>query len=462
MKKRLIAILLCGVMALGFGGCGTKKVKKEYKEEVPVYTTDKEFYLGMWIGVPTQINGTPMSDKKYDDNFRYIKEAGFNYIEGGYGEISVKANQRALAAAEKYDLNMLVWDSTIKAELLNAGKEDEDAIRQVKYLSEQRYDSYKSFAGLKIVDEPLYSQISGYSIAKRRFDAVYGEDTDKVFYMNLLPVIAGMEAVTADYKEYIREYVRKINTDYVSYDHYPLKADIRGNPILVTDFLYNMELVKTAAPDKKMYTFLQSIGYGGGSNRSLTSVADATFQTYSFLAFGGEGIQWFCYGSPPENDGATQFEEGCIDRNGNLTPTYDYVKQANLEIRGLEHIYNNFDWQGVMTTIGSQNKTGGENANFNYLYDSLIKSHDRISSIKATQDTLTGVFKDAEGRDGFMVVNFTEPSLKLKNEVQISFKEASRAIVVKNGVEEVIDTDENDVLKFTMNEGEGYFIIPLK
>ena len=443
-------------------GCtvsGKKKPQKEYIDEVPVYSSEEDYFIGMWIGVPNSINNVTLSDEKFDEHFRYMKEAGFNYIEGGYGETSFTYNQRALAVAEKYGLNMIVYDADILNMLMNAGMNDEAAIREVRRYSEQRYDGYDSFAGLKIRDEPLYSEIAQYSVAKNRFDAVYGDG--KMFYMNLLPEIAGPDAVTKDYLEYIKEYVRRINTDFVCYDHYPLVKSVKGQNQLVSDFLNNMNRVRQAAPDKKMYTFLQAIEYGG-NHRGLESAADATFQAYSFMAFGGEGIQWFCYWSPPANDGATNFGYGCVDRNGNLTPTYDYVKAANLEIRSFQHIYNSFDWKGVMTTIGSQNNTGGENANFNYLRKTALKTHERIKSLKASQDTLTGVFKDAEGRDGFMVVNFTEPSLKLKNEVEIAFNEVSRAIVVKNGKQEVIDTDENDVLRFTMNEGEGYFIIPLR
>jgi hypothetical protein len=320
-----------------------------------------------------------------------------------------------------------------------------------------KYMEYDSFGGLRIRDEPAINQIADYSLAKERFDKVFG---DRVFYMNLLPVIAGANVISNNYQDYIREYINEINTPYVSYDHYPLKQDARGNNFVLENFLFNMEQVIEVAGDKEVWTFLQSIGYGL-SNRSLTSVADATFQAYSFLAYGGDGIQWFCYWSPPGFDGATTFQEGCIDRNGNTTPAYDYVKAANLEIRGLEDIYMNFDWQGVMPIIGTDNDEGGDNANFSYLQYKVSNKHDRIKSIKTQQDTLTGVFKDAEGRDGFMIVNFTEPSLNLKNKVDIQFNNATRAIVVKKGVQTVVDTVDGK-LSFTMDAGEGYFVIPLK
>lgn len=458
MKKKLLAAVLL-VTILLCPTCGCKK-QKVYGEEIPVYTSDKVFHIGMWVGIPDRwplVNPTKiLTDEEFEDQFRLMKEAGFSQAENGYGQNSVEQNKRALAAAEKAGIGMRVYDAEIFSLLYNSSLEEDQIELRLRQYSE-RYTGYKSFTGIKVADEPSYDMIKDFKKGKEIFDKVFGDEI--MYHFNLNPVVAASTVVTTDYREYIREYVRQINTPYVSYDHYVLVRDIKGNPKTLSTFLYNMEAVKMAAPDKEMYTFLQSTRHG--ACRELESVADATFQTYSFLAFGGAGIDWFCYGLLPENDGATNFWDSLIGRDFKPTPTYDYVKTANLEIRAFEHIYHNFDWKGVMTTIGTENETGGENANFNMLSDSLISSHDRIKAIKASQDTLTGVFKDGEGRDGFMIVNFTEPGDKLKDKVEIEFNDSSRAIVVKKGVQQIVDTDGGK-LSFTMNEGEGYFVIPLK
>ena len=456
-KKRIVPLLLATTTMLSMAACGGGG-GTQYGEDVPTYTSDKEFYIGMWVGVPNSMKtydpdtgnvideGRPLTDEEFDNHYKLIKEAGFNYATSGYGEASIAYNKRALAAAQKYGLKQYITDFEINSWLMNDVKEEEEIEAKLEQLAAQ-YTSYESFAGLHIKDEPAIYQIADYSDAKKRFDKVFG---DRTFYMNLFPIIAGSNVLGPDYKEYIKEYTKEINTPYVSYDHYPLKSSSRGNYIL-ENFLWNMQLVKEAAPDKEIWTFLQSTGYGA-TNRELTSVADATFQVYSFLAYGGNGIQWFCYWSPPPFDGATTFKDACIDRDGNPTKNYDYVKQANLEIRGLEDIYHNFTWKGVMPVIGSKNDNGGENNSFNYLSTFVQNSHSRISSIKTEQDTLVGVFKDNEGRDGFMIVNYTEPSAKLKSKVDLTLNDCTRAIVVKNGKQEVIDC-VNGVLSFTMNEG---------
>ena len=462
MKKRWLSLLLASLtLGVGVACDGTAN----YEEKAPTYASDKEFYIGMWVGVPSvlktydedgRVIGTsaPLTEADYDNHYKLIFEAGFNYVEPGLNEFSEAYNIQILKAAQKYNLNQYLNDYEIRSLLLDTTQDEATVETKLNNLA-AKYMAYDSFAGLKITDEPSFDRIASYSIGKQRFDKVFGED--KIFYINLLPVIAGPLAVTANYQDYIREYVEKIGTHYVSYDYYPLKTNAKEENYVLEHFLYNMEQVKAAAPDKKIWTFLQSIKYSP-DNRTLTSVADATFQVYSFLAYGGEGIQWFTYWSPRPRVGSENFGEGCIGRNGEKTEIYDYVKTANLELRSLEDIYFNFDWKGVMTTIGSEGE-GGWDYNFASLRNT-IENHERIS-IEAQRATLTGVFKDKKGRDGFMIVNFTEPSAKLKNKVELTLKNTSRAIVVKKGVQDVVDVN-NGKLSFTMDEGEGYFVIPLR
>jgi hypothetical protein len=209
--------------------------------------------------------------------------------------------------------------------------------------------------------------------------------------------------------------------------------------------------VQLEANGRDMWTFLQALKFGS-RNRALTSVADATFQAYSFLAFGGKGIHWFCYFTPPPH--TESFGEGCIGWDGEPTAVYDYVKTANLEIRNLEDTYLNFDWKGFMLSGNSENfelVTGRKG---------YMDKHSRIKSFSSDQSTLTGVFKDGEGRDGFMIVNFTEPSNKTADNLSITFNNATGALIYKKGQPEVVGL-KNGKLDIVLEAGEGYFVIPL-
>lgn len=476
MKKIMLFVLTFAMLFAVFGCADNGGGTIPWTEEEPTYTSDREFMIGMWVGVPNSIreydpdtgeviegSEKRISDEDFLQYYRDIADSGISMAYPGYGESSQDYNTRALNAAKEVGIKQLISDPNVTALLMNDMLSEEEIISQIEEAAAY-YKDHEAFAGLMIRDEPALNEIGAYQYAKEIFDKVF---PGKIFYINLLPVIASVSALGPDYSAYIKEYVEKIGTDFVSYDHYPLMSS-GSRDYVISNFLYNMDLVKRTAPDKEMWTFLQSIGFN--SNRELVRTADATFQAYSFLAFGGTGIQWFCYWSPPAFDGATHFKEGMIARDGSKTETYEFVKTANMELRGLEDIYFNFDWKGVMTEIGSENNTGGENEAFNFLTATKMNSHDRVYEMNCQQDTLVGVFEDGEGRDGFMVVNYTAPEAELSNKVELVFKDCARAIVVKKGVKTIVNATEVKgegskqlgKISFEMQSGEGYFVIPLK
>ena len=113
-----------------------------------------------------------------------------------------------------------------------------------------------------------------------------------------------------------------------------------------------------------------------------------------------------------------------------------------------------------MTKVGRENAMG-ENDNFEYVSSYVMKSHPRIERYTAEQDTLIGVFKDKQGEDGFMVVNFTDPAKNLSDMVELTFKDTAYAVVIIDGQLTTIKLN-NGVLKLKLDSGDGAFVIPLK
>jgi hypothetical protein len=440
-------------------------VKPEYENG------DKAYTVGMWIGVPDmmyqydpvtgnriQDSGVVITEADFLNYYRDIANSGINLAFPGYGEKSGAYNIRALTAAKEVGIKQLIEDATLKTRLFEAyeliaeGIKTEAAIVAEVSAIIAPYLACESLAGFMIMDEPsvlLYDQLG---CAQRIMAAAA---PDKLFYVNLFPVIAGATQTKAqNYTEYINGYLDKVKTPYISYDHYPLKSSGLSGTALEDTFLYNMDIVKRAAGrDRDVWTFLQSIDYGA-SNRPLNSKADAGFQAYSFLAYGGKGIEWFCYWSPPTFDGATNFGTGMVGRDGVKSAAYDYVSAINKEILNFDHIYLDFEWQGVMI-----NDVYGGEGNFEYIAENALTSHRSLKGITSADDVLIGVFKDSKDRDGFMAVNFTDPGKNTSNEVTLDISGYSNAIIIKNG-NETTAAIKKGKLSFTMASGEGYFVIP--
>ncbi len=464
------------LLTFGFAGCAEETVTP------PTYTSDEQYEIGMWVGISDKlvtydedgqkVSSRMLTDEEFLEKYREIAEAGFNIAFPGYDVMNDGGsyNLKALAAAKEVGIKHVIADGRLKTTLLQAKtlvdsgvKTEAEMVADVKEIIKPYVESEYASAlyGFMIQDEPDASKFDSLGFAEKIFEQAA---PGLMFYVNLFPVIAGGVQLsgTSDpipYDSYLSQYFSKIKTDYVSYDHYPL-YDSGAGTSLEASFLYNMDLMKTKIRDegesRRLWTFLQSIQFGA-RNRPLSSKADATFQAYSFLAYGGDGIQWFCYACPPQNDGATYFgNNALVDRNYEKTATYDYVKSTNKDIQAMMPYYKNFEWKGVMLS-----SVYDDSENFAYLENSenILPTNKTLKKLESTEDAFTGVFEDKDGRQGFLVVNFTDPGKKMTNTVTMTLENASHAIVVKNG-ESTVEKVNGGKLTLTMAEGEGDFVIP--
>lgn len=482
MLKKLLSLCLVAIMCFAGIGCGSDGAK-----DAPQYSSDEKFDIGMWVGVSdsyTIYDGEQntgrvykLTEEEFLEKYREIASAGFtvafpgyNVMHDGGGPVEGSYNMKALKAASEVGISHIIADRNVKSVLMGAKsavergmKTEEQVVADVKALIEPYTESEYGDAlyGFFVCDEPSENEFEDIGFAERIFKQAA---PDLMFYVNLFPVIAGGTQLSGTsgsitYDQYINSWLEKVDTDYLSYDHYPLYSD-GVNYSLEPSFLYNMDYLQTAlreeGKDRTFWTFLQSISYGA-KNRPLESKADATFQMYSFLAYGGDGVQWFCYSCPPPADGATKFgENALLDRSYNKTVTYDYVSAANNEVQALMKYYKNFEWQGVaLSSVYDDGK------NFGYLDNSknIIDSTETFKGITSMEDAFTGIFKDKEGREGYMVVNFTDPAMNRKNEVTLNIEGKKSAIVVKNGKESIQKISKGK-LKLKMEPGEGFFVIP--
>ncbi len=119
--------------------------------------------------------------------------------------------------------------------------------------------------------------------------------------------------------------------------------------------------------------------------------------------------------------------------------------------------YKNFDWKGIILS-----KVYDDTDNFEYLSNSknVLQSSKTLKSFTSEEDAFTGVFEDANGNEGFLAVNFTDPAKNLTNKVTMTFEKGySNAIVVRNG-KESIEKVKSDSLTIDLAAGEGAFVIP--
>lgn len=135
------------------------------------------------------------------------------------------------------------------------------------------------------------------------------------------------------------------------------------------------------------------------------------------MAYGFKGISAFMYNAAARPDGS--WGEGLV--NGDkINPEYYYAKEANEEVLKFDHVYLSFDYLGTMPVQAS---SGTSCPAFMMLRHKLDEV-DGIETVVAEQPALVGSFRDKEDNNGYMIVNYTEPSDGISNTVTVNFEKA--------------------------------------
>lgn len=141
--------------------------------------------------------------------------------------------------------------------------------------------------------------------------------------------------------------------------------------------------------------------------------------------------------------------DGTIEK----TATYDAVKAMNWEIRKFDHVLLDFDWQGTMAVTPENH---ADSDAFSYVSDTYEDG--RITTATATQEAIIGCMEDENGRNGYMIVNATDPGSNKSNTVTVQFTDATKATAYINGeATEITLTDGS--YTFTLSSGQGVFVV---
>ncbi len=439
----------------------------------PIYQTD-EYIPIIAYSTPSNPNWDGMSGN-YDgityESYKYIKDAGFTGLqplrEGFAKGVTVsdnivlwhnKAEEDALKAmniCQQLGLTYMVRDwsfygitkSSIFQNALDSGKTMEQVFEYM-FRADNACLSHPNYAGHYMEDEPNVLQIERLvPMIKKYKELVPGKDC----FVNLLPMYATDEQLGVNesqgYEYYIDYYCSRIGKDlgYICYDAYPY-----GRYGVERTYLRNFEIVAERAKANQL-DFRMYIQAGGinGTAGDYNGPQYYRHQMYSAMAYGVKYFIYFVYASFSEES-----NQALIDADGNPTERYYGAQLVNNEIHALEDVFLSFDWQYSMFRNGNDQTPNLEAK----LLKNAKTSHPRIASYSVTQDTLTGCFKDGEGRDGFMFVNYADPAKGLNDRITVKFNDARKILVYDKGEEKIIDGNSYN---FNLGAGEGRFVIPL-
>lgn len=444
-KKSALTVALAVVTALSLVGC---KDNSNAEDKLPEYENDRYMWIGGW---------DPPINTEAD--YKLAAEMGLThmFIDGVMAKRGTPEFTQQLINCEKAGIKAIVGMDT---SLANADKVE---------LDETDYSVYPAVDMINVWDEPYENVFPDVAERIERLNEIYaGKDVTLFVNGDMYHAKSPNQLdETYNYASMLyNDVLSKINgRKILSTDIYPLLSSPDGNSIQ-TDWLYNMSCYADLAKEHRadgaeFHMFIQNYSSSGAlvNQREITDKSELLYQVYTDMCFGVKGFTWFTY-----RQSFLNFGGGCVQNDVSCKPTkyYQMAKEVNEEISAFDHVYLNFEWEGIMGLKGTVNTADDpEYENQAFGFHTELEKLACAKSVSATQDTLIGEFKDKDGRAGLMVTNFTDPTDDQKDIVSFEFNDANRAIVYRGGERKIYEVKNNKV-DFKLNPGEGIFVIPVK
>ena len=244
--------------------------------------------------------------------------------------------------------------------------------------------------GFFLRDEPNAALMPGLGrVASLLLEAL----PEKWPYVNLYPNYSRSTLLGApDYETYLRRFVESVRPPFISWDNYSvIEGEMRDR------FYTNLELVRRQSLESKI-PFWNIILANTLFNYMEPSDATFSLQVYSTLAYGGRGIEYYTYYTPP----AHNYRLGAIDQFGNRTATWDMLRRINYQIHALAPTMIRLHSTGVYHSpdVPPQGHPLSESR---LVQDVQVSTSDLLHPTPCR--FLLGEFEDAQGRPYLILVN---------------------------------------------------------
>jgi len=316
-----------------------------------------------------------------------IRECGFNLA----GFVSPDGLDQVREAG----LKCLVRDPSVHVGNEEAKLDRAEIDKRVEALV-KRVGEHPAVYGYYLRDEPGAEQFPGLAAWA---DSFRKADPDALAYINLFPNYASPAQMnTATYDDYLETYIKRVDPKFISYDHYALMDDgtLRGG------YFQNLEAMRAAALRHDL-PFWNIVLSNSHFHYAEPSEAGFRFQLYTTLAYGARGISYFTYFSPHSGN----YRLAPIDQFGHKTPTWEMLRNVNLQLLQLAPTYVQLKSVNVFHHPNLPEGCRG------------IDTSKYLESVNG-DDLLVGEFEGPEGQPFVMVVN---KSLHISTSFAIKFKD---------------------------------------
>ncbi|MCK5852135.1 hypothetical protein KAH27_03810 [bacterium] len=259
-------------------------------------------------------------------------DAGIDFIIPLGPPKSKEENISLLNIAHKANIKMFISDKRCSLVFMDGYSDivvNEDTVNNVA----NDYRDYPALFAYDIMDEPACKHFEELGKTVELFKKY---DSYNLAFINLFPGYVFPETLgTLTFEEYVTKYIEVVKPSVFCYDHYPIRVEKSGKGCFSSFCMDNadsgwyddLEIVRRETRKAKIpfWMFIQSTGIK--NYLRIPKRTEILWQANTALAYGARGILWFCYWTP---DSATEpYLYAMIDKGGNRTELYDYVRKEN-------------------------------------------------------------------------------------------------------------------------------------
>ncbi|MAE67837.1 MAG: hypothetical protein CMJ18_26585 [Phycisphaeraceae bacterium] len=351
----LAAVLLLGIVP-------TARAGFPYTDRYEAWSADREFPLGAWHSgenpVPT-LTPSQRIDRYLNAGLnQFVAVDAFNN-NGNLQQAALDGLESQLIATtgNSYQQNIL------HAESIGSGP-----------------------TAVSVFDEPVDAEIADVA---SRITWAQQQTQIGVPHAEAPLIYANLSALSID----IDDYLNSTTTDVLSYDRYPLFLDGTTD----AHYFAEMDLVRRAALQHNLPMWMIQQAWsresGGGQMLRIPSPSDMRFQAFSFMGYGGLGINYFVYLF-------SSFPDAIIDFDINQpTGVYDSIRDMAPEIRALGRALRMLRPQGDVEYFGDAI------TEFDGVTPFVSTAARRLFNVESVDSGQVSFFVDEAGEEYFMLVN---------------------------------------------------------
>lgn len=473
------------------------------------FLTEHEGIIVAAFCSPSYVQTENAPNAMTEENYRALKAAGVDLLMG-HNEIFSSSMEKyafdSLALCEKTGLKYLAFDELheafysighercpwVKRKLWTENSpEEKEEILNAYEKSLSRYMQSKTCVGVKFYDEIGLICLDGIAEAKKRFDANY---PDKLFFINQLGYnvedwgyvygiqgsclpkeeqdavhLPEMPELTTDYKVKLKRWgifvdkvLDRLDLPILTQDTYPMMT-FCSELNTVHRALYDMSSYLATVKKRRgipVGNFIQDGRWEDTDRGEMLTRAEFDLQVNVLVAYGMDMILLYTGCCPTECRNSIG-NVGLIDKHGKFSPSYDYMRSINRQLRAVDKDLRSAEFIGMMAAgeFKSLQSKDLSNVTFNdAIYvgelpgETLITSFGGIRSVEATSQCIIGCFETETEKMCYIVNN----SINFGANCFVTLDESKEVTQIYEGVAKTSVKEKINI--YNLPAGESVFI----